>query len=263
MFSFMNRGDTMALPLDGRQSFSRAVFRARETHAGGPGREEPPDERPASGEGSRLPRTPHVKGYSLWRIFTAVGGLIMIISFFTPWWGMRIDVRGTQVGDETALRREATQYGLLRQDHAEFHNRRFSGSQLNRFNRPLDQPIGGAQALRAWGWDFGRGIVTLVFGILVLAVALVVVFVPIMRYLAWTGMLPAALLGLIVIIISLTVWIGTPGENMLGSYLRFRQGVHVGPFLAMLGGLLALVGGLIDGLINVTWHHRRRRRIVA
>lgn len=102
MFSFMNRGDTMAFPLDGRQSFSRAVFRARETHAGGPGREEPPDERPASGEGSRLPRTPHVKGYSLWRIFTAVGGLIMIISFFTPWWGMRIDVRGTQVGDETA-----------------------------------------------------------------------------------------------------------------------------------------------------------------
>ena len=255
MLGFLMRGGA-------KRNFRRVAYRVNNTGAGGPGHEGMPDEPPSHGEGSRLPRTPHIRGYSLWRILTAVGGLVMIISFFTPWWRMRIDVRSPQQADRQTAQREVNQYRLTRQDHSEFHNNRFSGPELNRFDRPLEEPVGGSHILRAWGWDFGRGIVTLIFGVLVLAVALVVMFVPIMKYLAWAGMLPAALLGLIVVILGLTVWIGTPGENVLGSFLRFRQGVHIGPFLALLGGLLALIGGLIDGIINLTWHHRRRRRVV-
>ncbi|NLW85684.1 MAG: hypothetical protein GXY38_02300 [Planctomycetes bacterium] len=267
-FDFLIRpsafGPMVPAPLQGRSN--RRVFRANAGNTGGgPGRGEMPDEPPSTGEGSRLPRTPHVKGLSLWRILTAIGGLVMIISFFTPWWRMSIDVRspGQQDVARRTLEQELSEYRLVRMDHAEFHNRRFGGGQLNRFERPLDQQ-GGSHALRAWGWDFGRGIATLILGLVVLAVAMVVMFVPIMRYYAWTAMLPAALFGLIVVILSLTVWIGSPGEDVVGSYIRFWQGVHVGPFLALAGGLLALVGGVLDGLINLIWHSRRtKRRVVA
>jgi hypothetical protein len=111
-----------------------------------------------------------------------------------------------------------------------------------------------------YGWDTTTGILGLIFGVIILMLVLLPVFVSEIRSFAWIcgglnfGLaLPIAILGI--------VWLATaPGQD---ASPIMKQGVSIGPILVLLGSVAALGGGVgefVTGLTAMTNKGARRRR---
>lgn len=119
----------------------------------------------------------------------------------------------------------------------------------------VDDREGLSIVLRVWGWNESIGIMGLVFGSVILVFAIIFLAVPPMRSWNWIVSLFAALMGLIALIFSL-IWIfSSPGQDV-GTY--FRQGIIVGPYLLLSGGVLLLIVGIIDGIFGIAAQMRTR-----
>jgi hypothetical protein len=169
-----------------------------------------------------------IGGFSLCKIVALGGAALLFLSFFMPWWGISIERKGDNATADLAREEslEAARYRAF---------------------------LGGKDEISesAWGWDFSRAIVTFVFSFLIAGAVAAVMLVPQIRPYGMFMLLFAACLALVVFIMSLTVWFGTPGDNLTGGGVEVAQGVSVGPFIALLGSLAVLAGAGYEGVIGL------------
>lgn len=118
---------------------------------------------------------------------------------------------------------------------------------------------GSKATLSIWGWNEGVSIMALVFGIVVLIAAIVFISVPLLRNWSWIVSIIAAIMGIIVLIFAL-IWIFTaPGRD---ASPEFRQGMIIGPWLFLGGGVMFLLTGIFDSIFGLS-HLMRLRRLRA
>jgi len=214
----------------------------------------------APGAGVAVARAPVAKGLTL-KIIALVGALIMGASTFFTWWS--VDTRyqpqarpedRQKAEDEVQKMTANPPAGLeefienMKLTDAEIRQIEKAGLSF-RDNKKVDHSLAFS------GWRFSRGTITFVFGLIALALLVVeVILVAVIAGLArwcWTVQFPVALMGLMAVILGLTVWIGTPGEDFKRSFITVDRGVSIGPFLAMGGGLGLFAMALIDSLVTM------------
>ncbi|TFG87538.1 MAG: hypothetical protein E4H18_03425 [Hyphomicrobiales bacterium] len=211
----------------------------------------------------------------LWRFVAMGGAALMILSFFLPWWS--IDFFELKRPQRPELDRAAAMSSAGRETYedaqkdyekklAEYKkvDEAFDKQMESLQQATVDTQLFAVDVLSrkaitklnprekgsatAFGWGPGSGIVTFIFGLIILPLMLVPMFVSILKKWSWAMSMPAAVLGLVVLILSVVFWIGSPGENVSGMV---EQGVSIGPFVALAGGLAAAGGAALTGICGL------------
>jgi hypothetical protein len=197
---------------------------------------------PAGGEmGKKIEEMANMQigGFSLCKIVALGGAALLFLSFFLPWWGISME-RNENPGD---LSREELTDASNEFNEAMKGNRDFYTSVLD------DDDDDGSQS--AFGWDLGRGIVTFIFSFIIAGAVAAVMFVPAVRPFSMFLLLLAGVLAFVVFILTLTVWFGTPGDNVDNVLGEIDQGVSFGTFVALLGSLAVLAGAGYEGVTGL------------
>jgi hypothetical protein len=185
------------------------------------------------------------------------GAFIMVVSFFLPWWGMNIASTVPKFDDPKERQLcEKEGKALLKilgaKENRDFYDKTFSAKDREDFAEGDEQDPKPGDVVKksksAFGWKFASGILSFVFGIIILGLMIPQLFVKFLQRWGWTGTLPGAAMALVVFIMGLVFWIGTPGEDLAGTMIRYNQGVSIGPFLAFAGGAIATAACTMDGL---------------
>lgn len=109
---------------------------------------------------------------------------------------------------------------------------------------------------RIWGWNEGAGIMGLVFGVVVMVGSIIFISIPPLRNWSWIVSILAAIFGIIILIFAL-IWIfSAPGQD---ASPEFRQGIIVGPYLLLAGGVMFLLVGIFDMIAGLSFLSRLRR----
>ncbi|HAU37541.1 MAG TPA: hypothetical protein DCX07_07455 [Phycisphaerales bacterium] len=171
------------------------------------------------------------------------GALLLIVSFFTPWWSACLEYFPAKGADE--MLRAAGELGRLERTlwrgNDEFYKDVFGRRRLLNL-RDVVSKMGANQPVewsaRAWGWNLGRGIAVFVLGWAALGAMAATRLLGRSRAHRACGAAVAAGAGLAASVLALTVWFSTPGKNVSGWYVEFAQGIGVGTVLALAGGAL-------------------------
>jgi len=224
-----------------------------------------PRSRAGSGAGASVP--------VVWLLLIFIGSGLMITAFCVPWWRIKITPpgalsRSTWDGrDDTKdeikdvlmavlpnmefyldhVFTDLVEYVLDRdiddiEDLIEPRRRSYRSSSGS--DRSSVEPF----STMLFGWNFTCGILILMFGAFTGMLALFLSVTSRFRKWGWTLMLPAAGLSMAALAMAVSFWLSTPGgdsENILS------QGVIAGPFVAMAGGAVALLGSLFGGLGSI------------
>jgi hypothetical protein len=188
-----------------------------------------------------------------WGVLVLAGAALLVFSFFVPWWRIsqtdpyRTDLLGRPMlrgAKSLADDREAKEWHRVKEQvelvlttNADWYIDHFGQTKLNSAERILEKT--GRSSVMLWGWNTGAGIMGMIFGVLIVPVILVPMFVVILRRWSWTGDILSIVFGIIMLIMAL-VWVfGAPSESVEG---RLWQGIIAGPWLILVGSLLVLVG---------------------
>ncbi|MFP4353813.1 MAG: hypothetical protein ACLFUJ_01725 [Phycisphaerae bacterium] len=203
--------------------------------------------------------TMQLGGFSLMKIVAAAGGILLFLSFFLPWWGMGLEFDKVDAGDVSNARSEYQKVfdGDASDDDKADANWVFSVAGLEEA-----QEMGKAQgkvnanesvdySWSAFGWDLTRGIVTFIFALEILVLVGLTILIPSARRVGFALLLPAALLAFVVLILTLTVWFGTPGDNEGEKFIDLYAGVSFGTFVAMFGAIGVMVGAGLEGVFSL------------
>jgi len=199
-------------------------------------------------EGPRLSnRMPPAGPGLLWSNSLAVGAALFVLSFASPWWSMTLDGSNRTSRQFTHdQRRESVQA------HNEGRRFLFEHRKLTSFswNRRMTYLI--------WGWHTTSGIAALVLGVFVLVSAIVFSMVRVLTNWAWIIRFAAIIPGIIGIIVFLVWLLDTPGDDV-DPFIS--QGIVLGPYYILSGGLILLVTGIVGGVAGVgQFKHARRMR---
>jgi hypothetical protein len=208
---------------------------------------------------------------NLWAIILMSTCGVMFVAFFMPWWGMTQKITGppkrpqgfdaeTRKAYQEALKerqdKRAKVVKVLRRNSSWYRNK-IGDDRLEDFQSTLsdgakDSSDGGSfqATLRLWGWNTGIGITAFVFSLVLLPVAIVPMFVQLLRSWIWIGYFVVAVSGLVLFILSLVWYFSSPGENVSG---QLWQGVgwYPGPYLEILGSLATLAVGVLGGVFGL------------
>lgn len=207
----------------------------------------------------------------LWKILTIVGGLLMFASFFVPWWGVSVRPIEFTAADTAEVRRanadEGRQARQIRSDNDVFYSMTMSRAAKNRLVDAVNSSAPASEAANAnilrysdriFGWNTATGIISFIFGILVIVLAVLALSVRFLRRWDWPLMLGAMGLSIPVLILALVFWLASPGE---ATDRILHQGVSVGPFLALPGAIISTVASAIAGIVGLVVFLRRVVRI--
>lgn len=232
--------------------------------------------------GPKAPLPPMESMSMILKIVGLVGALAIVVSFMVPWWsadmnytapkGAAAPNRGAY-GDFNAGLGEESQ--KVQKDFKEFTDATEKDEKFYRDVQDEDDRKETAKAMdkfpfesasfsfSAFGWDVSRGIVSFIFGLVALlslaAVLVLQFFLPFARRWGWTLEGFCVLLGLTVAILGLTAWLGLPGKDFAGTYIKFSQGISAGPIMALAGGLLMVGGAGLSGLAGLQNMLRSRK----
>lgn len=208
---------------------------------------------------------------NLWGLLLIIGCSLWFLAFFMPWWGLTQTwpappKRPTNVRDRAefdAYNEAMKEYSnkmqrasrVLSKNRSWYANKvgygRMQDFEEQRRERQRDAEGGPVSAtLRLWGWDTGVGITAFVFSLVLLPVAIVPMFVRLLRNWIWIGYYVAAVAGLVLFILSLVWYFSSPGENVSGL-LAQGVGWYPGPYLEILGSLTVLTTGVLGGVFGL------------
>lgn len=203
----------------------------------------------------------------IWSLLLMIGSGMVFLAFFMPWWGISISVPGISKDDSTELQKQRKEdvkdvRGALSRNSSK--HRRILGDEkylelVKEFERELGTftVIGGRRSedpftvsATAWGWSTGVGITAFIFSFFLLAIAIVPIFVKLLRNWIWIGYFVAAVMGLITFILSLVWYFSSPGKNVSGM-LSQGVGWYPGPYLEIFGTLTILAAGVLGGVFGL------------
>ena len=122
--------------------------------------------------------------------------------------------------------------------------------------KELEKQDETSMTFRIWGWNEGAGIMGLVFGIVVMVLSIVFISIPPLRNWSWIVSILATIFGIITLIFALIWIINAPGQD---ASPEFRQGIIIGPYLLLAGGVMFLLVGIFDMIAGLTFLSRLRR----
>jgi hypothetical protein len=114
-----------------------------------------------------------------------------------------------------------------------------------------------AASVSVWcfGWAFAAGIMSLLLALPIIALALLPVFLLVVRRWGWTMSFGAALVAFIPLIMVVVFYFSAPGQD---TPTFLSQGNMVGTYLALVGSLAAVAGAGADGIAGLTQFVRER-----
>jgi hypothetical protein len=108
---------------------------------------------------------------------------------------------------------------------------------------------GKSYTIFVWGWECSQGILSLVFGLLVVGYSIVGMVVgALRRRWGWIGSFVCMGLGVPIAIMAALWWANCPGKDVTG---RLSQGAFVGAFTALGGAALVFVFALVDAITGL------------
>ena len=169
----------------------------------------------------------------------AVGGFLLFVSFFLPWWSIsfakpNMDGLNAEQKKEVKARVDIAETVLRRSYRFYYSHGIIVGPSLP-----------GSETL--WGWDTGTGIACLILGLLLIALGVVPPWIPPLRRLSWIGLVAGAFIAFILLLVTFIFMVRTPGRN--APFLS--QGISIGPFLPLLANLIVLALGGTGGTIEL------------
>ena len=235
-----------------------------------------PSASPRAASASRTPASVPL----VWKLLVFIGAGLMIAAFFVPWWSIKITPPGAlsespwktpedqknEIKDVTMavlphlefylnhVSADLVEYALDRdiddiEDLVEPRRKSYGSSSgsfggSSRSKRPQIDPFTST----LFGWDFTPAILVLIFGVFSGILMLFASVASKFRKWAWTLMLPAAGLSLAAAALAVSFWLASPGgdsENILS------QSVIAGPFVAMGGAAVAMLGSIFGGMVSI------------
>ena len=176
-------------------------------------------------------------------VFVGLGSaVVLLVAFFLPWWGISFGSEKDfeKMGAEEVMKKGPEAASAIDES---FLNKMWSEKEREEIAKNAKKDEG--LTLTAFGWKFGTGLTGLIFGFLLIGAFLPGRFVPAVAKWEWAGALVAAVLGLILFILSLIVIFGTPGKNV-EPFLS--QGISIGPILCLLASLGTIAAGVMVAL---------------
>lgn len=176
----------------------------------------------------------------IWPILILVGGAILFLSFFMPWWGYT-----WEAPDKDDLKRLSRAIKTVNKSEDWYDDH---GVTEGLEDEREDDNDADEISVWVWGWNSGIGITTFVFSFAVLPLAIVPMFVVPAQKWAWTGSFVCAIFGLVTFILFLVWFFSSPSENVSPI---LAQGVMLGAYMSFIAALLLLTGGIMDGINGV------------
>jgi hypothetical protein len=163
-----------------------------------------------------------------WRVLVLAGALLLLLSFLLPWWGIwkKPSLNSDQLNKEVAP---------IEAKYKSWYN-----------THQITPPRRDAKWL--WGPGTGSGIVGLIFTFFIVPLAIVPIFVKVVRPWSWIGSFITAVLGLVLLTLALVWFFGCPGEDVPPI---FYQGMLVGPYVYFLASVLILAGSVTEGALGL------------
>jgi len=229
----------------------------------------------------KRPFKPKVKPH-VWAVFISLGAGLMLLSFVSPWWGARLyhptdaelqalreknrkkyEEEAEKIRERMEESKELTKEEMerlkekLEKDAEKERDKRIA---WERFYRKYDigeeDPDfkrseikeGESKMWLVWGWQTGSGLMGLIFGVLLLPLAIVFGFVKSLQQWSWIILFVSVGAGVAMIVVFPNWFFGTPDENSLPV---LRQGVIAGPWMALVSGLTVAVCGLTGGFMGL------------
>ncbi len=195
-----------------------------------------------------------VGGFSLCKVVALAGASLLFLSFFLPWWGLSVETKEVKFQDlsedeKKELEDDSKDYQDAQKDQRDFMEDVFSREDGRDFFEDLQK--NNEASISAFGWDLSRGIVTFIFSFLIGGAVAAVMFVKPLQPFGMFVLLLAAILAFVVFILTLTVWFGTPGQNLDNILVEIDQGVSFGTFVALLGALGVLAGAGYEAVMGM------------
>jgi len=114
--------------------------------------------------------------------------------------------------------------------------------------REDDARTGKSYTVYLWGWNATVGVLSLVFGCVILLWAILALAIGVIQRWSWTGSFACLGLAVPIVILSL-VWIFTTPH--LDVIFKMSRGAFIGPFMAGGGALLVFIAALTDAIGGV------------
>jgi len=212
-----------------------------------------------------------------WAILLLAACGMLFLAFFMPWWGITVTAPAPPsrpkdnqaMGDyqkDLADWQESMTKAAKHLDKHERKQRSLLGDEYWRekqkeFREKVQEQTREAAkgesaksvsiTARVWGFNWvGVAVTGLVFSIVLLPVAIVPMFVRLLRSWIWIGYFVAAVCGLVLFILSLVWYFSSPGAN-LARHVAQGVGWYPGPYLEILGSLTTLVTGILGGVFGL------------
>jgi hypothetical protein len=179
-----------------------------------------------------------------WGIVLLVGAGLLLSAFVVPWWRYSVTKTEPNLSPSAAkgLMEESKALAKEIMDNAEWFRDHLSSKQLAK--RDSEPPF----SIKLWGWNTVAGTMGLLAGLLVIPAVLLPWFLQVLRRWSWIGSIAAGIVtGLVVVIFSL-MWFGSPSGSVSGITW---MGPFIGPYLALVGGAVLLVGGSVDAILGL------------
>jgi len=191
---------------------------------------------------------------SLWRYLIIAGGGLMFLTFFTPWWGISIDVEKASEIDSS---KQSDFRKIVNNDGEWWADHDVDKDVLGAVVFGRTPPDSHEVSDRFWGWSTGTGVAGFILSFFILAIGIVPMYVKVVRPWAFFGSFAAAIMGLILFILSLTWMFGAPWKNV--SPL-LAQGKIIGPYFFLLACLAVLAGAVTDTVFGTMGFVARLKR---
>jgi hypothetical protein len=180
----------------------------------------------------------HSTSNSIWTMLQILGAAVLLVACFVPWWKMTVykpdrselGLRKLEFNAKVTLARKRNWY----RDH-------IGPSKLATLDAAKPR-----SRTTFWlrGYGTGSGVLGLLFGILAIASVVVHMRVRVLRTWAWISCFGCAVLGLIAFLFFF-LWLAAPAADVDPI---LKQGISLGPYLTLLGGLALVTGGIVAGI---------------
>ena len=189
-----------------------------------------------------------MKTAKLWPLLILTGAGMLTFAFFMPWWGVTVSSPGLPKKPEGSFRdsdykdkmekyRDEIEKFVKKmkkdKDIREKSEKWYEAmnvdekmdDEMDELKDEIKEGKSWSATVRLWGWNTGTGLTNFIFGLIILPLAILPMFIGVVRNWRFIGSCIAAVLGLIGLIFGMVFYFGSPGEN--GEF--FSQGVGLSP----------------------------------
>lgn len=182
-----------------------------------------------------------------------VGSLLMLVSFFVPWWHITITPsnRGFQSDHESAQAFQSQIENNAKRlvKYIGWYNAHTYVLNVEDVSDIKDMAEKGMKwSFRIWGWQCGAGYTSFILGLCIIGICGLTMAVASVRGWGWISAMVAGAMGIPPFILAILWVVSCPGID-IGDFVQ--QGVSAGPLIALPGAILVTVAGAVSGVTGL------------